>query len=196
MGYWPSGKDDNLFFPLSRCIYTKHGENIENGKGISHAKRVVDSQSQGAVARAGAGGVCGFIITHCAPRKRIGNGFGDIWLSIEAPIIAGHKTAGGIPKRWGRQNWRSFWRIWPWPGTWRPTQNQALNALVFLYEQVVQQPLGDLGEFARVKRPARLPVVLTQEETQRVLAALKPGTGSLIIRFCLGQGCASLSACD
>jgi len=57
------------------------------------------------------------------------------------------------------------------------TQNQALNALVLLYEQVLQQPLGDLGEFARVKRPARLPVVLTQEETQRVLAALKPANG-------------------
>jgi len=68
------------------------------------------------------------------------------------------------------------------------TQNQALNALVFLYEQVVQQPLGDLGEFARVKRPARLPVVLTQEETQRVLVALKPGTGSLIIRLLYGTG--------
>jgi integrase len=68
------------------------------------------------------------------------------------------------------------------------TQNQALNALVFLYEQVVQQPLGDLGEFARVKRPARLPAVLTQEETQRVLAALKPGSGSLIIRLLYGTG--------
>ena len=56
------------------------------------------------------------------------------------------------------------------------TQNQALNALVFLYDQVLQNPLGDLGEFARVTRPARLPEVLTQEETLRVLAALKPGT--------------------
>ena len=55
------------------------------------------------------------------------------------------------------------------------TQNQALNALVFLYEQVVQKPLGELAEFARVDRPARLPTVLTQEETQGVLAALKPG---------------------
>ncbi len=68
------------------------------------------------------------------------------------------------------------------------TQNQALNALVLLYEQVLQQPLGDLGEFARVRRPARLPVVLTQEETQRVLAALKPGTGALIIRLLYGTG--------
>ena len=68
------------------------------------------------------------------------------------------------------------------------TQNQALNALVLLYEQVLQQPLGDLGEFARVTRRARLPVVLTQEETQRVLSALKPGTGSLIIRLLYGTG--------
>ena len=63
------------------------------------------------------------------------------------------------------------------------TQNQALNALVFLYEQVLQSPLGDLGEVARVTRPPRLPAVLTQEETHRVLAALKPGASGLIIRL-------------
>ena len=43
------------------------------------------------------------------------------------------------------------------------TQKQALNALVFLYEQVLEVPLGDLGDYARPKRPARLPVVLSQE---------------------------------
>jgi integrase len=68
------------------------------------------------------------------------------------------------------------------------TQNQALNALVFLYEQVVQKPLGELAEFARVNRPARLPSVLTQEETQGVLAALKPGTSGLVIRLLYGTG--------
>jgi integron integrase len=68
------------------------------------------------------------------------------------------------------------------------TQNQALNALVLLYEQVLHRPLGDLGDFARVHRPARLPVVLTKAETQRVLAALKPGTGALIIRLLYGTG--------
>ena len=68
------------------------------------------------------------------------------------------------------------------------TQNQALNALVFLYEQVLQQPLENLGDFARVNRPARLPVVLTPAETHRVLAALKPGTGALIIRLLYGTG--------
>ena len=68
------------------------------------------------------------------------------------------------------------------------TQNQALNALVFLYDQVLDQPLGDFGDFARVNRPARLPEVLTREETQRLLAALKPGTARLIILLLYGTG--------
>ncbi len=74
------------------------------------------------------------------------------------------------------------------------TQNQALNALVFLYGQVLQSPLGDLGEIARVTRPARLPAVLTQEETRRVLAALKPGTAGLIVRLLYGTGMRVLEA--
>ncbi|WP_317623702.1 phage integrase N-terminal SAM-like domain-containing protein [Allochromatium vinosum] len=39
------------------------------------------------------------------------------------------------------------------------TQNQALNALVFLYKQVPGHSLEALGDFARAKRPKRLPVV-------------------------------------
>jgi integrase len=53
------------------------------------------------------------------------------------------------------------------------TQNQALNALVFLYGEVLHQPLGELGEFVRVRRPARLPEVLSRSETQRVLGAVE-----------------------
>jgi len=68
------------------------------------------------------------------------------------------------------------------------TQNQALNALVFLYGEVLRKPLGQIGDYARVQKPARLPEVLTQEQTQRVLAALKPGTPSLIVRLLYGTG--------
>ena len=42
--------------------------------------------------------------------------------------------------------------------------------------------------FTRVTRPARLPEVLTQEQTRRVLAALKPGTPALIVRLLYGTG--------
>ncbi len=50
------------------------------------------------------------------------------------------------------------------------TQNQALNALVFLYREVLQQPLGDIGEVDRVRRAPKVPVVLSKAEVQRVLA--------------------------
>ena len=67
------------------------------------------------------------------------------------------------------------------------TQNQALNALVFLYAHVLVRPLGRLGEFARAVRPVRLPVVLSQEEVRRLLAALE-GTQRLIGQLLYGSG--------
>lgn len=54
------------------------------------------------------------------------------------------------------------------------TQNLALNALVFLYEEVLHQPLGLLGKWARAERPKRLPVVLTRTEVQVVFVAADP----------------------
>ncbi|PYS33934.1 MAG: hypothetical protein DMG14_30705 [Acidobacteria bacterium] len=38
------------------------------------------------------------------------------------------------------------------------TQNQALNALVFLYREVLQLPLGKMEPFVRAKRPKNLPL--------------------------------------
>ena len=37
------------------------------------------------------------------------------------------------------------------------TQNQALNAIVFLYRKVVKKELGGFGDFPRARRPKRLP---------------------------------------
>lgn len=52
------------------------------------------------------------------------------------------------------------------------TQNQALNALVFLYKAVLDQPLGDLHSVVRAKKPRRLPVVLSHNEVRSILANL------------------------
>ena len=52
------------------------------------------------------------------------------------------------------------------------TQNQALNALVFLYDAVLERPLADLGGVVRAKSKLHLPVVLSVEEVARVLALL------------------------
>ena len=67
------------------------------------------------------------------------------------------------------------------------TQNQALNALVFVYEQVLERPLGDMGTFQRAKRPRRLPVVLTQGEVGRLLANIE-GTYHLMASLLYGTG--------
>ena len=67
------------------------------------------------------------------------------------------------------------------------TQNQALNALVFLYDQVLHEPLGPIGEFTRAKRPQRIPVVLSAEEVGRLLENLS-GTKALMAGLLYGSG--------
>lgn len=57
------------------------------------------------------------------------------------------------------------------------TQNQALNALVFLYANVLERPLGDIGGVTRAKRPPRLPVVLTHDEARAVVAGVTSPLG-------------------
>ncbi|WP_342343972.1 phage integrase N-terminal SAM-like domain-containing protein [Aromatoleum bremense] len=51
------------------------------------------------------------------------------------------------------------------------TQGQALSAILFLYREVLEQPLPWLDEVTRAKRPARLPSVLLRAEVQRLIAA-------------------------
>jgi len=67
------------------------------------------------------------------------------------------------------------------------TQNQALNAIVFLYSQVLERELGSFGMVERAKRPDRLPVVLTTDEVKRILVALD-GVPRLIGELLYGGG--------
>lgn len=55
------------------------------------------------------------------------------------------------------------------------TQNQALAAILFLYKEVLGKDPGWLDDVVRAKRPARLPVVLTRQEVEALLAAF-PGS--------------------
>jgi integron integrase len=50
------------------------------------------------------------------------------------------------------------------------TQNQALNALIFLYREVLHLHVLEIGAFQRARRPKRLPEVLSREEVKKVLA--------------------------
>src|SRR5947209_18691322 len=56
------------------------------------------------------------------------------------------------------------------------TQNQALNALLFLYREILGVELPWLDDLVRAKRPQHLPTVLTRDEVRAVLERLLPGT--------------------
>lgn len=67
------------------------------------------------------------------------------------------------------------------------TQAQALNALVFLYEGVLEQPLGRMADLKRVQYRQRVPVVLTREEVRAVLSMMT-GTPCLMAELMYGSG--------
>lgn len=67
------------------------------------------------------------------------------------------------------------------------TQKIALNALAFLYNRVLEKPLGTLGEFNRANAPSKLPVVLTRDEIARLLRQTN-GTSWLVASLLYGSG--------
>ncbi len=73
------------------------------------------------------------------------------------------------------------------------TQNQALSALLFLYDKVLQEPLDRLEGVVRARRSQRLPVVLTVDEVSRVIGQLT-GEKWLIPMLLYGGGLRLLEA--
>jgi integrase len=67
------------------------------------------------------------------------------------------------------------------------TQNQALNAILFLYREVLRTTLARLKGVQRAKKLQHLPVVLTRDEVKHVLAKLD-GTVWLMAAVTYGAG--------
>jgi integron integrase len=67
------------------------------------------------------------------------------------------------------------------------TQNQAFNALIFLYKQVLGIEVGDIGKTERAKKPLRLPTVMTKEEVYAILSAMK-GVHQFMAKLLYGCG--------
>ncbi len=67
------------------------------------------------------------------------------------------------------------------------TQNQAFNALLFLFREVLRKDVGDLTGTVRAKRGVRLPVVLTVEEVKATFSQLS-GRNLLIGQLLYGSG--------
>ena len=74
------------------------------------------------------------------------------------------------------------------------TQNQALSALLFLYQRFFERKLGRLDDALRASRPARVPMVLTREEVRALLAHVAP-TYRLIADLIYGAVCVCSKHC-
>lgn len=73
------------------------------------------------------------------------------------------------------------------------TQNQALAALLFLYQEVLGRELRWIGDLVHAKRPAHVPVVLTPAEVVTLLAGLT-GPTALVGSLLYGSGLRLLEA--
>ena len=67
------------------------------------------------------------------------------------------------------------------------TQNQALNALVFFFRNVLDRETDSWEGFTRAKTPRTLPVVLTQDEVRQLLSRLS-GIHHLMAGLLYGTG--------
>lgn len=67
------------------------------------------------------------------------------------------------------------------------TQNQALAALLFLYKELLGEPLPWLDDLVHAERPIRRPTVLTMNEAQRLLAQMR-GPKWLMASLLYGAG--------
>ncbi len=67
------------------------------------------------------------------------------------------------------------------------TQNQAFNALLFLFREVLKIELGDLSKTVRAKRGQRLPVVLSVDEVRELLKNVRGGS-LLVLQLLYGSG--------
>ena len=79
------------------------------------------------------------------------------------------------------------------------SQNQATNAIVFLYKQVLadELPADHLGRFVaeRSKRPARVPTVLSQNEVVQVIEQMPQGPRRLMVQTLYGTGLRVMELC-
>jgi len=97
-------------------------------------------------------------------------------------------SGGRHPREMGRQEIVAFLSDLAVAGNVAAaTQNQALNAISFLYKRVLDRELGDLGSIVRPKKPRKLPVVLTRPEVIGLLARLE-GVHGLAAGLMYGAG--------
>jgi len=69
----------------------------------------------------------------------------------------------------------------------KSTQNQAMNALVFLYKHVLRLPFDEKIDAVRSSKNPKIPVVLSRDEVARILGVMH-GVPQLVVKLLYGCG--------
>ena len=76
------------------------------------------------------------------------------------------------------------------------TQNQAFNAILFLFRSVYGHNLSDIADTVRAKKKKRLPVVFSEDEIKRIFRKGRLGDKEeLILRLIYGAGLRTSELC-
>ena len=95
------------------------------------------------------------------------------------PIVGGSAisfciTISAIRLRWVSGKWKPTCRVWRWIGTLAvKTQDQAFYALLFLYNEILDQPLDHVANVVRSRKPITLPEVFSETEIVEVMRHVK-----------------------
>ena len=93
-----------------------------------------------------------------------------------------------IRKRWGAEEIKQFLNhLAIKVNVAASTQNQALCALLFLYNEVLKKEIDRIEDLVWAKKPRRLPVVLTREEVKAIRGQLS-GTTWIMDMLLYGSG--------
>lgn len=101
----------------------------------------------------------------------------------------------GRPALWTERHIESFLSELAASRVSAATQNQALNALLFLFKQVLRKDIGLVEDVVRAKKPERIPVVLSKEEVRLILGRMS-GVPKLMAQVLYGAGLRLMECCQ
>jgi len=110
------------------------------------------------------------------------------WCNSFFKYLSATKNADGLPRRLDETAVREYLsHLAVRQRVSSSTQNQAFNALLFLFRDVLRIDLQDLSQTVRAKRGPKMPVVLSKDEVKRLFDQLD-GRDLLIAYILYGTG--------
>jgi integrase len=110
--------------------------------------------------------------------------------------VLSFSTTSATRQKWAKPKSRGFFSLATDGHVSASTQNQALNAILFLYNsEVLDRKIGLIEGVVRAKRSQHVPVVLTKEEVKKIINRMS-GVPRLMALLLYGAGLRLMECCQ